>query len=107
MRNLLSLFFLFNILTLPLFAENKEVSVQIIKVSYIVDEYEPEIIITLDNGIKIIAGVSDGNFFAGQKVAIILGDDQLILTTYNSDGSESGKMIFFRLGPNSHFYTSI
>ena len=82
---------------------------KITEVIYIDDEHEPEMFLTLDNGLRLLTKVTFGHsFYAGQSIRVTLEDAKLklILTTYESDGKAKEVISFFRIG-NTHFYQEL
>ena len=65
-------------------SENRIESCKVKQVTYIEDEYEPEMIVELDNNLQLLSKCLCGFFYAGQSVDIYRDNDQLlILITYD------------------------
>lgn len=78
----------------------------ITEMTYIYDEYEPEMILTLNNDLRLLCKWYSGFFYAGQTVRVSFDQNKfkLVLISYHADGSESGQMTFYHVDETSHFY---
>jgi hypothetical protein len=84
---------------------NELTSCIITEVTYINGDYEPEMILTLDNQLRLLSKCFYGIYFAGQRVQICFNEDQsqLILMTEHTDGGPT----FYRVSDHSHFYRAL
>lgn len=99
MNKLIFVLVVFLNLTFYVAAESQSdlLAAKVVKVVYIDDEYEPELIIGLDNGIKLLTKLINGHFIIDQPVVLSLSNDKktLLLFTVCDDGSLNAQGIFY------------
>ena len=85
--------------------EKEKISkVKIKEMAYIADEKQPEMILTLDNEIRVLGSFKEGLFAPGQTVGLQKEEEALTLIKYDSEGLAEEQVSASRLGENSHFY---
>lgn len=82
---------------------------EITKIDYIDDEFEPEMIITIDNDIRLLSKWYNGNFQIGEKVGIRFDAEKYIIEviTYDHEGNVSEVITGYRNGESCHFYIAL
>ncbi len=80
-------------------AATELVPCKIVKVHYIDDDFDPEVVVVLDNDVRILTKWTFGILYPGQEVGLLVVDEdtsKLEFITYHADGSESGSETCYR-----------